>query len=43
MADGTAEDWDKVWKKFIDETDANEKLKLLKGLASVNDPSLLQK
>lgn len=43
MADGSSDEWDKVWTKFVEENDANEKLKLLKGLASVNDPTLLQK
>ncbi|KAK9884995.1 hypothetical protein WA026_009224 [Henosepilachna vigintioctopunctata] len=33
--------WEKMFKIFKEETDASEKLKLLRGLTSVNNPSLL--
>ena len=37
----TSEYWNELWEKFVAETDAGEKLRLLNGLAHVNDPSLL--
>nr|XP_015839725.1 PREDICTED: glutamyl aminopeptidase [Tribolium castaneum] len=35
--------WNKVFEIFANETDANEKLKLMNGLANVRNPSLLTK
>lgn len=40
---GNAENWETVWKLFISETDAQEKIKLMGALASVRDNTLLQK
>lgn len=41
MTAGTSDQWYKLWDKFVAETDANEKLKLLNGLASIKDTVLL--
>lgn len=41
MSSGTSEQWYQLWDKFAAETDANEKLKLLNGLALIKDTSLL--
>ncbi|XP_063244276.1 glutamyl aminopeptidase-like isoform X1 [Bacillus rossius redtenbacheri] len=35
--------WDKLWDVFLRETDAQERLKLMSGLASVPEPWLLQR
>lgn len=35
--------WSELFTAFVEETDANEKLKLLNGLANVRNPSLLTK
>ncbi|XP_044317734.1 glutamyl aminopeptidase-like, partial [Drosophila rhopaloa] len=35
--------WDQVWKLYLDETDAQEKLKLMNCLAAVQVPWLLQR
>lgn len=35
--------WEKLFKIFQEESDANEKLKLLRGLTAVNIPSLLHR
>lgn len=43
MSAGTSEQWYKLWDKFVAESDANEKLKLLSGLASVKDTVLLKR
>lgn len=41
MTAGTSAQWYELWDKFVAETDANEKLKLLNGLASIKDTTLL--
>jgi len=35
--------WDQMWKLYLDETDAQEKVKLMNGLAAVQVPWLLQR
>lgn len=43
MSAGTVKQWHQLWDKFANENDANEKLKLLNGLASVKDTTLLKR
>lgn len=38
MKSATTDEWNQLWDIFIHENDANEKLQLLNGLASINDP-----
>ncbi|XP_008550321.1 glutamyl aminopeptidase [Microplitis demolitor] len=40
---GKEAEWDKMFKRFINETNANEKLKLMRGLAGVRSSYLLNK
>lgn len=41
MKEATVDEWDQMWDIFVHETDASEKLRLLKGLASINNPTQL--
>ncbi|XP_065171001.1 glutamyl aminopeptidase-like isoform X3 [Atheta coriaria] len=43
MVNGNKQDWEKLWNKFTDETDAGEKLSLLAGLAAIKDESLIHR
>ncbi|XP_050744759.1 glutamyl aminopeptidase isoform X1 [Drosophila biarmipes] len=39
----TEDAWDKMWKLYLEETDAQEKVKLMNGLAAVQVPWILQR
>ncbi|XP_044761271.1 glutamyl aminopeptidase isoform X3 [Coccinella septempunctata] len=41
MKNADLDKWEKLFKIFQEESDANEKLKLLRGLTAVNNPTLL--
>ncbi|XP_045478249.1 glutamyl aminopeptidase isoform X5 [Harmonia axyridis] len=41
MKNADLDKWEKLFKLFEEESDANEKLKLLRGLTAVNNPTLL--
>ncbi|XP_017785900.1 PREDICTED: glutamyl aminopeptidase-like isoform X2 [Nicrophorus vespilloides] len=43
MESASAEEWEKVWEKFVNEIDAGEKIRLMNGLASTKEPTLLIK
>lgn len=43
MEESTEKEWNKLLKIFKKENDANEKLNLMRGLASIKEPSLLRK
>ncbi|XP_053945390.1 glutamyl aminopeptidase-like isoform X2 [Anastrepha ludens] len=40
---GDEKSWDQVWELFINETDAQEKVKLMEALSAVNSPWILQR
>lgn len=40
---GSEENWEAVWKLFIGENDAQEKLKLMSALAAVRNDELLRR
>ncbi|XP_028894176.1 glutamyl aminopeptidase isoform X3 [Zeugodacus cucurbitae] len=40
---GNEESWNQVWELFINEQDAQEKVKLMEALAAVNSPWILQR
>lgn len=40
---GNEYSWNQVWALFINETDAQEKVKLMEALAAVNSPWILQR
>lgn len=40
---GNEDSWNQVWELFINEQDAQEKLKLMEALAAVNSPWILQR
>uniref|UniRef100_A0A1A9WMJ1 Aminopeptidase n=1 Tax=Glossina brevipalpis TaxID=37001 RepID=A0A1A9WMJ1_9MUSC len=40
---GTEEIWQQVWKLFVNEQDAQEKVKLMEALAAINEPWILQR
>lgn len=43
IAEGTTEDWEFVWQKFLNETFKVEKNMLLSSLACTRDVNLLEK
>lgn len=43
MKAGTPTEWYALWDRFVKESDASEKLKLLSGLASIKDATLLNR
>lgn len=43
MFNANTETWEKMFQRFASESDANEKLKLMNGLANVQSPTLLTK
>lgn len=40
---GNEQKWEIMWNVFINENDAQEKIKLMKGLAGIREPWILQK
>jgi hypothetical protein len=43
MINADEKSWNKVFEMFVHESDANEKSKLMKGLASIRTPFRLRK
>lgn len=40
---GTEQIWQQVWELFVNEQDAQEKVKLMEALAAINEPWILQR
>lgn len=43
IGDGTEANWNKMWNIYKSETDAQERIKLLQGLASIRNEAIIRR